>query len=59
MNSFFMWLTIAAGIGALLTQILHLGLIEIVVLVALANAVFYGYRRLSGGTRHVAHAESA
>ena len=49
-----MWLTIAAGIGALLAQILHLGLIEIVVLVALANAVFYGYPRLSGGTRHVA-----
>ena len=45
MNSFFMWLTIAAGIGALLAQILHLGLIEIVVLVAFANAVFYGYRR--------------
>ena len=54
MNSFFMWLTIAAGIGALLAQILHLGLIEIVVLVALANAVFYGFRRLAGGTRHVA-----
>ena len=48
MNSFFFWLTVAAGIGALLAQILHPGFLEIVIVVALANCAFYGYRRIFG-----------
>mgnify|MGYP003677679673 CR=1 FL=1 len=48
MNSFFFWLTVAAGIGALLAQLLHPGFPEIVIVVVLANCTFYGYRRIFG-----------
>lgn len=48
MNSFFFWLTIAAGIGALLATILRPGAPEIVVVVSLVNFAFYGYRRIAG-----------
>ncbi len=54
MNSFFFWLTVAAGIGALLAQTLHLGVLEIVIVVALANFAFYGYRRLTRDARRAA-----
>jgi len=54
MNSFFFWLTVAAGIGALLAQILHPGVIEIVIVVAIANFAFYGYRRLMRTARRTA-----
>ncbi|TWU19733.1 hypothetical protein Poly21_19080 [Allorhodopirellula heiligendammensis] len=47
MNSFFFWLTAAAGVGALLSQIVNPGLLEIVIVVALANVAFYGYRRMT------------
>ncbi|WP_436717212.1 hypothetical protein U8335_09470 [Roseiconus lacunae] len=46
MNSFFFWLTIAAAIGALLATILRPGVPEIVIVVAVANAAFYGYLRM-------------
>lgn len=54
MNSFFFWLTLAAAIGAMLAQILRPGAIEIFIVLALANFVFYGYRRLAHGRRHAA-----
>ena len=47
MNSFFFWLTIAAATGALLATILRPGALEIVIVVAVANAAFYGYRKMS------------
>ncbi|KAA1256963.1 hypothetical protein LF1_57440 [Rubripirellula obstinata] len=52
MNSFFFWLTIAAGVGALLATILHPGAPEIGIVVAVANIAFYGYRKLT----HTHHA---
>lgn len=54
MNSFFFWLTAAATIGAMLALILQPGAIEIFIVSALANFVFYGYRRLAHGRRHTA-----
>jgi hypothetical protein len=47
MNSFFFWLTVAAGLGALISQIVHPGLLEIVIVFSLANFAFYGYRRMT------------
>jgi len=47
MNSFFFWLTVAAALGALLAQILHPGALEIIVVAALANLAFYGYRQFA------------
>ena len=54
MNSFFFWLTIAAGIGALLATILRPGVPEIVIVVALVNFAFYGYRRIARQRRATA-----
>ena len=46
MNSFFLWLTVAAGVGALLALILRPGAPEIVIVVTIANLAYYGYRRI-------------
>ncbi|QDV11233.1 hypothetical protein CA51_10940 [Rosistilla oblonga] len=54
MNSFFFWLTIAASAGALLSQLLHLGVIEIVIIAVVANFGFYGYRRLARDRKRTA-----
>lgn len=54
MNPFFFWLTVAAGIGALLGQVLRPGVLEIIIVVALANFVFYSYRRLTRNARRTA-----
>lgn len=47
MNSFFFWLTVSAGVGAMLAQILRPGAQEILIVVTLANLAFYGYRRIT------------
>jgi membrane protein implicated in regulation of membrane protease activity len=47
MNSFFFWLTIAAAVGALLATTFRPGALEIVIVAAIANLAFYGYRRLT------------
>ena len=54
MNSFFFWLTIAAALGALVAQTLHAGAIEVIIVAALANLGFYGYRRLARSRKHAA-----
>lgn len=51
MQSFFFWLSVAAGSGALFAQITNPGILEIAIVVALANVAFYAFRRLSFG-RH-------
>jgi len=51
MNSFFFWLTVAAGIGAILSQLMHPGALEIIIVVAILNFAFYSYRRLLRTTR--------
>ena len=48
MNSFFFWLTIAAGFGALLATVVRPGALEIVIVVALAYLAFDSYRRIAG-----------
>lgn len=54
MNSFFFWLTVAAAIGAMLALILQPGASEIVIVLAIANSAFYGYRRVAHRRRHAA-----
>lgn len=48
MNSFFFWLTVAGCMGGLLAQTFRAGAIELVVVAALANLVFYGWRGFAG-----------
>jgi hypothetical protein len=45
MNYFFFWLTIAAAIGGIVAPLLGLGVIELVLLVIVANLLFNAYRR--------------
>ena len=45
MKSLFFWLTVAATFGVLLAQILRPSVIEIIVVAALANLAFYGFRQ--------------
>ena len=51
MRSFFFWLTLAAAVGAILAITLHPGAPEILIVFAVANALYYGltgsYRRKS------------
>lgn len=54
MNTFFFWLTVAATFGAMLAQILHLGTVEIIVMAALANLVFYGCRQFARNRKSAA-----
>jgi hypothetical protein len=44
MQSFFFWLTAAAALGAILSAVLHPGAPEIIIVVAVANVLFYGVR---------------
>lgn len=46
MKSFYFWLSLAMGIGALLGSILRPGLIEIILVIAAANGIIYGMRKL-------------
>lgn len=47
MNLCFVWQAIAAAIGALLATILRPGAPEIVIVVAVANAAFYGNHKMT------------
>lgn len=51
MNSFFFWLTVAASLGAILGAMIHPGVLEIVIVLALLNATFYGVRSLARNRR--------
>jgi hypothetical protein len=44
MQSFFVWLTVAAALGAFLSTILHPGVPEIIIVLAVVNGLFYGIR---------------
>ncbi|SKB04174.1 hypothetical protein SAMN02745166_04001 [Prosthecobacter debontii] len=44
MKSFFFWLSVALGIGALMGSILRPGVLEIVIVIAALNGLFYGLR---------------
>ena len=47
MQSFFFWLTLAVALGALLGSSLHPGFPEIIISLAVVNALFYGARGLA------------
>ena len=42
MRSFVFWLSLAAALGAILAQVLHPGVPEIVIVFAVVNALYYG-----------------
>lgn len=44
MQSFFFWLTVAPALGAVLATFLHPGAPEIILVLAVANGLFYGVR---------------
>ena len=47
MQSFFFWLSVAAGLGALLGGALRPGFGEIIIVLAVLNGLFYGVRGLT------------
>jgi hypothetical protein len=42
MRSFFFWLTSAAALGAILAMVLRPGVPEVLIVLAVANALYYG-----------------